>query len=91
MISSYKDNPDINLNLKFKPKLKKVGFNLINDFENLFISEDIINISSNEESENSYYSVNSIDDNDFSICSDYSKDNNNTLNDFEYKNIQKIN
>ena len=64
--------------------------NLNYDFENLFISEDIINNSSNIESENSYYSVNSIDDNEFSISSDYSKEKKNTvLNEFEYKKHPK--
>ena len=86
MLSFYKDNPGINLNPKFVKKLKNVEVNLNYDFENLFISEDIINNSSNIESGNSYYSVNSIDDNEFSVNSDYSQKKKNTvLNEFKNK------
>lgn len=87
MLSSYKENSETKLSHLFQPKFKMdENFNLNNKFENLILSNDSVNNSSDNESEISYYSADSNNENEFSISSDYSiKENYSVLKTLDYK------
>ena len=89
MLSSYKIFHEIKLGHTFKTKLKTdEKFDLNRKLENLIISYDIIDNTSDIDSELNYYSLNSINDNDFRVSSDYiTKQNNFVYQSSHYKKL----